>query len=108
MRLVDADALKKCAIPCEIHNGALTDLCVPLYSIDSAPTVPLPDFKDGYKQAIIDGKTNFSRSQGEWLNDGRTCSICGETYPRFLGSPNFCAECGADMRGAKNDSRRDA
>ena len=39
MRLIDADALKKCAIPCEIHNGALTDLCVPLYQIDNAPTV---------------------------------------------------------------------
>lgn len=39
MRLIDADELKKCAIPCEIHNGALTDLCVPLYQIDNAPTV---------------------------------------------------------------------
>ena len=35
--------------------------------IDNAPTVPLPDFKEGYKQAIIDGKTNFSRPQGEWI-----------------------------------------
>lgn len=39
MRLIDADELKKCAIPCEIHNGTLTDLCVPLYQIDNAPTV---------------------------------------------------------------------
>lgn len=39
MRLIDADALKKCAIPCEIHNGVLTDLCVPLYQIDNAPTI---------------------------------------------------------------------
>lgn len=39
MRLIDADKLKKCAIPCEIHNGALTDLCVPLYQINNAPTV---------------------------------------------------------------------
>lgn len=31
--------------------------------IDNAPIAPLPDFKDGYKQAIIDGKTNFSRMQ---------------------------------------------
>lgn len=36
--------------------------------IDNAPTVPLPDFKEGYKQAIIDGKTNFSRPQGECEN----------------------------------------
>jgi hypothetical protein len=39
MRLIDADELRKCAIPCEIHNGALTDMCVPLYQIDNAPTV---------------------------------------------------------------------
>ena len=39
MRLIDADALRKCAIPCAIHNGALTDMCVPLYQIDNAPTV---------------------------------------------------------------------
>lgn len=37
--LISREALKKCAIPCEIHNGALTDLCVPLYQIDNAPTV---------------------------------------------------------------------
>lgn len=65
--LISRSWLKNCAIPCEIHNGALTDLCVPLYQIDNAPTVPLPDFKEGYKQAIIDGKTNFSRPQGEWI-----------------------------------------
>ncbi len=35
MRLIDADELKKCAIPCEIHNGALTDLCVPLYQMSN-------------------------------------------------------------------------
>lgn len=39
MRLIDADKLRKLAIPCEIHNGALTDMCVPLYQIDNAPTV---------------------------------------------------------------------
>jgi len=39
MRLIDADKLKECAIACNIHNGTLTDLCVPLYQIDNAPTV---------------------------------------------------------------------
>lgn len=37
--------------------------------IDNAPTVPLPDFKEGYKQAILDGKTNFSRPQGEYTEE---------------------------------------
>lgn len=75
--------------------------------INNAPTVPLPDFKEGYKQAIIDGKTNFSRPKAEWIFDSEftmfgnpygtyKCSICG-CY-----SPNkyyFCKDCGADMKG---------
>ena len=39
VRLIDANALEKTAIPCEIHNGALTELCIPLYQIRIAPTV---------------------------------------------------------------------
>lgn len=37
-------------------------------------------FKEGYKQAIIDGKTNFSRPQGEWIDYDNTfykCPDCG-------------------------------
>lgn len=61
MRLTDADELKKYAIPCEIHNGALTELCIPLYQIDNAPTVETSKieykaynegFKDGVEQGI--------------------------------------------------------
>ena len=91
--------------------------------IDNAPTVPLPDFKEGYKQAILDGKTNFSRPQGEWIMeennkdypDGKgTCSHCGyemdvkrwEWLPavRWYLKPKFCPECGADMTGENTDS----
>ena len=77
--------------------------------IDNAPTIPLPDFKDGYKQAIIDGKTNFSRPQGEWneIQAGMfACPFCGARPHKDF--KNFCAKCGADMRkgGAENDSRR--
>lgn len=56
MRLIDADKL---IIPSEEMIARMV--------INNAPTVPLPDFKDGYKQAIRDGKTNFSRPQGEWI-----------------------------------------
>ena len=68
------------------------------------PTVPLPDFKEGYKQAIIDGKTNFSRQKGEWVigetGTNNFCSVCKE----FVLSThyNFCPNCGADMRGIDN------
>ena len=69
MRLIDADALRKCAIPCEIHNGALTDLCVPLCQIDNAPTVHYltncqncksdysRGYDDGYTEGYKDGMT---------------------------------------------------
>ena len=92
MRLIDADELKKCAIPCEIHNGALTDLCVPLYQIDNASTV--------------------ERLQGEWVIDAvagisffRKCSNCNEAAEWLDGGSQFlskfCPNCGAKMRGTK-------
>lgn len=104
-RLIDADALKK----------AFEDIvCIePMpYAfvkqiIDNEPTAPLPDFKEGYKQAILDGKTNFQRQQGEWKQNfgdgfkyGYECSIC-KNHEWERG--NFCSNCGADMRGDDND-----
>jgi len=67
MRLIDADELKKCAIPCEIHNGDLTDLCVPLYQIDNAPTVKTSKlvhkaYNDGFKAGVEQG---IKLSQGQ-------------------------------------------
>lgn len=41
--LISRSELKKFAIPCQIHNGALTDLCVPLYQIDNAPAVDITE-----------------------------------------------------------------
>lgn len=104
MRAVDADELKKCAIPCEIHNGALTDLCVPLYQIDNAPTVE-------------------ERPQGEWKlvsninNDiDVVCPFCSKTrifsyahgysieevksqLQEVNDLPNYCENCGVEMKG---------
>lgn len=100
MRTIDADELKKCAIPCEIHNGALTDLCVPLYQIDNAPTVE-PD-----------------RPQGEWilnkdqdLFEIKICSVCDEEAEWLDGGSQFlskfCPNCGAYMRGGVNNEKTD-
>ncbi len=97
MRLIDADELKKCAIPCQIHNGALTDLCVPLYQVDNAPTVIRPEYARPtgawiYKE--FDAESGISRSY--W------CSNCGE--PKSQWCDDFCQRCGADMRKEqKND-----
>lgn len=64
-------------------------------------------YKEGYKQAIIDGKTNFSRPQGEWLFKEITddykiygqCSLCKQRKR----IDNFCSNCGADMRKRSNE-----
>ena len=74
--LISRDALKKCAIPCQIHNGALTDLCVPLYQIDNAPTVELDEsvIQEVLNKRCMTAVANDylvalhgKRPQGEWI-----------------------------------------
>ena len=59
--------------------------------------------KEGYEQAILDGKTNFSRPQGKWIFSGGNsyyCSLCKRSISTTLTRPTelfpFC-HCGADM-----------
>lgn len=119
MRLIDADELRKCAIPCQIHNGALTDLCVPLYQIDNAPTVfDCRSCKNnGNERYCLDchDYCNFvryeARPQGKWIekkneNLGKClrhlieCSVCGSAFCyEDLLRRSYCPNCGADMRG---------
>lgn len=81
MRPIDADVLKReliKAFNCEnatkygnkdAKQQARSYSTIMLYevadiiedAIDNAPTIPLPDYKEGYKQAILDGKTNYMR-----------------------------------------------
>lgn len=53
-RLIDADKLYP---DCMTKNGTLA---ISQSQLADAQTIPLPDFKEGYKQAILDGKTNYS------------------------------------------------
>lgn len=111
-RLIDADALKKCAIPCQIHNGALTDLCVPLYQIDNAPTVEYPEaitikcnteedmqkLLSLFRNARVEVRVEAERPQGEWnyIQAGMAvCPFCGATPHKQY--KNFCPKCGAKM-----------
>lgn len=65
-------------------------------------------YKEGYEQAILDGKTNFSRPKGEWIRPkswedeykGVVCSNCGKKFDIIEWSPEmfFCYNCGSDMR----------
>lgn len=59
-------------------------------------------YMEGYKA----GKRDFEPKQGEWIahedmDEWYECNKChcGNTY--FDKLPNFCPNCGADMRGAK-------
>lgn len=104
MRLIDADELKKCAIPCEIHNGALTDLCVPLYQINNAPTVEYT-FEEAFQKTVCENKLYCpARPQGEWQEpfeaNGKTyhkCTHCHISSELIL-IDDFCPHCGAKMR----------
>ena len=94
MRLIDADDF--------FRN--YPELAIEPYI--NTPTVPLPDFKEGYKQAIIDGKTNYSNETSKWIKMSDrygiyfACGKCG--YDRERAITNFCSNCGADMRGEDN------
>lgn len=120
MRLIDADELRKCAIPCEIRNGALTDLCVPLYQIDNAPTIKtftLIDIEEQYRKGLEKGLSEWEteRPTGEWIYTnkedkqkgyGGYCSVCQCDMPIGINDwkqeyyeSKFCPNCGAEMKG---------
>ena len=102
VRLIDANALEKTAIPCEIHNGALTELCVPLYQIRNAPTLPNP----------CGNPCNFTRPTGKWElcedADGKygICSNCDTDtdFSHYGEAYNYCPNCGAKMEEAENET----
>lgn len=108
MRTIDADALKeaftKSSHIIETVSGLdVMEMLAIKEIIDNAPTIPLPDFKEGYKQAIIDGKTNFSRPTGEWINNVNgtfECSRCGVKHSKA----NYCPNCGAKMKNTNKES----
>ena len=103
--LISRSELKKCAIPCQIHNGALTDLCVPLYQIDNAPTVDCYTFTQvkelfDLNVQMADEIENLKRPQGEWIEQTKypyayNCTNCGFENTH---KANFCEKCGADMK----------
>ena len=51
---------------------------------------------------IIEDAPTVEEKNGRWLNKGRKicCSVCGRTN---FAAPNFCPNCGADMREEKED-----
>lgn len=113
IRLIDANALlKSLKSGCENCSDANTNWCEHCCKIndfedliDNAPTIEYPFYKEAYQTGYEEGKNE--RPQGEWIeykedNEIRFfCSICQVTKGQAVN--NFCACCGADMRGEKNE-----
>lgn len=95
MRPIDADALE----PKFVH-GRWDDTYVSETELMNAPTLDVVE-----------------RKRGRWVDNGidsigfmgieyrlQKCSNCGETIAKapMQRLPNFCSNCGADMRGENN------
>jgi len=69
--------------------------------------------RDQYSKGFAEAREKYERPQGEWFYrvngfsnmSMEYCSICNFPTPIYLDKPNFCPNCGADMRGDKNDNK---
>jgi hypothetical protein len=63
----------------------------------------LSDYK--LREVIRNGKSYEDRPQGEWIDCGEyyRCPFCSNWVLTVDGKPNYCDECGADMRGKENE-----
>lgn len=105
--LISREALKKYAIPCDIHNGALTELCVPLYQIDNAPTITFDKvhsydvgYSIGYDVGYSEG-AKAKEPRGKWITHQtglllwEECDQCGARVGTI--GMYYCPNCGAKM-----------
>lgn len=96
MRLIDADELIESINNMDNWLSQMDLAQFNIYSlINTMPTVErqvmiIPDRPHGEW---------ISLANGNGINCGRKCSLCGKTV-EF--SENFCPQCGADMRGNDN------
>ena len=116
IRLIDANALKEAIQDIEL---SLTNKRQILDLINNAPTVETTcmvdksNFSNGQYKTDIDTayacgyeKGKNDRQKGIWIRKEvgislykYICSECG--FVSSVGKPNFCQECGSDMRGNK-------
>lgn len=116
-------AIKDMEMPKSCYECKLdirTDVCLAFcewnkehpYSIratDRLPDCPLSEVPERKKGKWIDAEWE-NINTGE-KRKGRRCSVCGNGYFRYDVSvntvsdiPNFCPNCGADMRGEQNEN----
>lgn len=80
--------------------------------IDNAPTVEVPTYTDlieANKEGYNNARRLYERPQGEWIDPQNVgannwCSVCGKFILHYDGICNYCSNCGADMRGKKNET----
>ena len=117
VRLIDANALKE---EIEKLNEVAYDvnhvMCMEFVqtyqiqkAIDNAPTVTPSEIQAIMSDYLVYRKDE--RPKGEWklirvadhcgIHDSFVCPFCN--YEREYRKKNFCEECGADLRGKKND-----
>lgn len=110
IRLIDANALKKAIMYKDNVNEETWEQLYDsvLSAIDNAPTVEYPFYAEAYQTGYEEGKND--RPKGEWKvnNYGDVyCSNCGimALCKEFMADDfrevktDYCAFCGADMRG---------
>ena len=108
MRLIDADALKKAFKVEELYWGKRI-----INEIDNNPTVEFTEEQaiDKLHETgwlIRHDKEMTERPQGEWITHQTGYLIweeCNQCHAQVgTVGMNFCPNCGADMRGDKNES----
>ena len=86
MRMVDADAIiMNLDDRYSLRDISREDRDTVVYELNNAPTIELPE-----------------RKIGEWIKADSHIVIC--PFCKKASSPkNFCADCGADLRGGNNE-----
>ena len=99
MRMIDADALIV-AIYNEWDGVCVWDASGAETAdkfgrlVEAQPTIE--EQKTGFWYALEKGDKGYSAGDFK-------CSVCGEPNHTWIPKPNFCQNCGADMRGEQND-----
>ena len=96
MRLIDADALKNdLDVQYFVNNERVFDIPQIKAFVDIEPTVEA--------KPVVHGEWEKTRLAGEYICSNCQSLICSGFTRMGYEQYKFCPECGADMRGGKNE-----
>lgn len=99
-------------------NATLASVCEKINNATTVePRIEYDKYGKPYKLSITNGK-EYDRPQGEWIYHDKLnmyfCKDCGllepftkEEIEEGIKLPNFCQQCGADMRGGAYNEETD-